>query len=111
MRIQCAATTEMITARKKSQLWNVMKKFKIGTFRTNVGASPDLTRGKMNERQGRRHLCERKMQKSAAFQLEGKCNKATMKDQDESLKAFNQAGKITIAKIDHPQFEMGVCKR
>ena len=87
-----------------------MKIFKIETFRTNVGAIPDL-RGKMNERQGRRHLCECKMQKSAAFQLEGKCNKATMKDQDESLKAFNQAGKITIAKIDHPKFEMGVCKR
>ena len=69
-----------------------VKIFKIGTFRTNMGASPDL-RGKMNERQGRRHLCECKMQKSAAFQLEGKCNKATMKDQDESLKAFNQAGK------------------
>ena len=86
-----------------------MKIFKIGTFRTNVGASPDL-RGKMNERQGRRHLCECKMQKSAAFQLAGKCNKATMKDQDESLKAFNQEGK-KIARIDHPQFEMGVCKR
>ena len=74
-----------------------MKKFKIGTFRTNVGAIPDL-RGKMNERQGRRHLCERKMQKSAAFQLEGKCNKATMKDQDESLKAFNQAGKKQLPR-------------
>ena len=71
--------------------------FKIGTFRTNVGAIPDL-RGKMNERQGRRHLCERKMQKSAAFQLEGKCNKATMKDQDESLKAFNQAGKKQLPR-------------
>ena len=94
MRIQCAATTEMITARRKSQLWNVMK---IGTFRTNVGASPDL-RGKMNERQDRRHLCERKMQKSAAFQLEGKCNKATMKDQDESLKALNQEGKKQLPR-------------
>ena len=97
MRIKCAATTEMITARRKSQLWNVMKKFKIGTFRINVGASPDL-RDKMNERQGRRHLCECKMQKSAAFQLEGKCNKATMKDQDESLKAFNQAGKKQLPR-------------
>ena len=88
MRIKCAATTDIIRARRKLQLWNVMKIFKIGTFRTNVGASPDL-RGKMNERQGRRHLCECKMQKSAAFQLAGKCNKATMKDQDKSLKAFN----------------------
>ena len=90
----------MITARKKSQLWNVMKKFKIGTFRINVGASPDL-RDKMNERQGRRHLCECKMQKSAAFQLEGKCNKATMKDQDESLKAFNQEGKNNCQDRPH----------
>ena len=42
----------MITARRKSQLWNVMKKFEIGTFRTNVGASPDLRAKWMRGRVG-----------------------------------------------------------